>query len=197
MSDPQWPSDMQVVSGGEVGDAPPAPATSRRRPRWIAAIWALTVVAAYAIGYSAGHGRPAAAPGPVTSATSSPVLGGQVHWAGASCWQSGPGALIVGMQVENSSPDPAVLTSVDVDVQGAPGAPQIFFGWGDCTSTGTIGPALVPAGQQAWARISIYAPVPCPTALRITFTVTYSLDGHAYTLPVSSPDPAGLACAGR
>ena len=190
---------MRVVSGGDVGDKPPppTPATPRGRlsPR-IGAAWVLTVLTAYLVGYLAGGDRTTTAPSPAASTPTTRVLGGQVHWGGASCWQSDGGVLTVGMIVNNDSPDPAVLTSIDVDVQGAPGNPQVFVGWGDCDATGSAGPALVPAGQQAWARMSVYAPLGCPTDLRIAFTVTYRLNGHADTLPPSSPDPDRIACAG-
>jgi hypothetical protein len=170
--------------------------TPRRRPTFA---WVLAVVAAYVIGYLAGHdprgdataGR-SAHPGPSTPPASVPATVGTVHWSDVTCEASAGDRLTLGTIIVNDASTPATLTLVAVTI---PDDTVLAEGWTDCGGAfaGARRLELGP-GQQTWLAIRTDAPVHCPQGLRVGFIVSYTLNGDDGLLPVNGPNPYGAGC---
>lgn len=156
------------------------------------------MVAAYVIGYLAGHspGDPTtgqiAHPGPSAPPASAPATVGTVHWSDVTCQASAGGRLTLGTIIVNDASTPATLTLVAVTI---PDDTVLAEGWTDCGGAFGGAPRLeLGPGQRTWLAIRTNAPVRCPQGLRVGFIVSYTLNGADGMLPVDGPDPYRAGC---
>jgi hypothetical protein len=173
-------NEMDVIETG-----PRRPPLPWSQGRGIAGLLVAALVVGALAGYLAGirHAEArTAGPGPHASTTDSvaPLAAQSVPRTGNQCSAQLGDRLQLGVEIVNQSATTVTLHRVET-VLPLDGLRATASAWGSCgqlSSVDAATPHSLPPGATTWLTITFDVLIPCPAAIPVLFTLTYTQAGH-------------------